>query len=517
MKSLRFKLPYLSLALLLAQTGCQRKAADQVKPVLSSTATKASSDGLTDTAINAAVTKALEHDPGVDASKLHVKTTDGIVELTGIAPHLLTKQRAARVAEAVRGVRAVSDRTSLDVEKRPDASIADDLKNALLTNAAADSYEISEKVSAGKVTLTGSVQSFQERDIAGRLAEGIRGVREVDNQIKVKTGVARSDSEVRADVVSRLRWDTLVNDGRIDVAVHSGRVTLQGTVASASEKRRASVDAWVLGAADVSDSGLKVDASGAQQDTLKHQLFATAPADIERAIRAAIAYDPRVSRADLQVKVTDGRARLEGSVASVAAKLAAEDLARHTVGVTAVDNALEVKPVKARTDAQIEQAVKSALLWDPYTNTQAIQVSVVAGKVSLSGKAHSHFERAQATDLAAAIEGVKDVDNVIVVDHPEVAYVFDPYLSPYGPFWVSWYAVPILPASPDAQIASAIHDELVWDPFVDANHVQVDVKRGRATLRGRVASQRARTAATEEAYEGGAVAVDNRLTLSSGG
>lgn len=192
------------------------------------------------------------------------------------------------------------------------------------------------------------------------------------------------------------------------------------------------------------------------------------------------------------------------------------DLARHTIGVTSVENALEIKPTKAPTDAQIERAVRSALLWDPYTNSQSIQVRVESGKVKLSGKVRSHFERAQATDLAAGIEGVKDVDNTVDVDHAETAYVYDSYLSPYGPLWVSWYAVPVRPGGSDAQIADTIHEEMVWDPFVDADHVRVEVRSGHATLTGQVRSQHERIAATEAAYEGGAVAVDNRITLSNG-
>jgi len=48
----------------------------------------------TDSEVNAAVLATLARDPGVDATGIHAKTTQGIVELTGRADNLLTKRRA---------------------------------------------------------------------------------------------------------------------------------------------------------------------------------------------------------------------------------------------------------------------------------------------------------------------------------------------------------------------------------------------------------------------------------------
>jgi osmotically-inducible protein OsmY len=489
---------------------------NQARPAASTERVPATPFELTDASITTAVHHVLAHDPGVDANGLHVKTTDGVVELSGTAHNLLTKQRAVRVVEAVRGVRAVSDRTSLDPEKRSDSEILKNLKAALGSSALTDLHEVSAKVSSGVVTVMGSVHSYQERDAAGRLAEGIVGVRQVDNQVQVKPGASRSDSAVATDVVNRLRWDTLVNDGLIDVAVHDGRVALTGKVGSAAEKRRAAVDGWVLGAANVDDSGLHVDVQAAERDYLKHKLFVRSNTDVAQAIRDAAAYDPRVSAADLRVSVDNGRARLYGSVGSLGARLAAEDLARHTVGVMSVQNELMVKPIKAHADADVERAVKAALLSDPYTYSQTIDVKAHDGKVTLRGRVRSRYERAQATDVAAAIEGVKDIDNALTVEHDEIVYIYDAYLYPYGPLWAPWYAVPSATARSDSQIAESIHEELVWSPFVDADQVKVQVQGGHATLTGQVDSQHERIAATEDAYEGGAVAVDNRLTLAPG-
>lgn len=505
---------YVALVVALAAaTSCHKNTTTDVAPV-SSAAQKPAALPLSDTTIQAAVEQTLKRDPGVDASGLHVATTDGIVELTGTASNLLTKIRAARVAESVRGVRAVSDRTTVSNATRTDQQITADVKNALLNNAAADSYEVTVHVQSGKVTLTGAVQSYQESEMSRRLAEGVVGVKEVEDQLQVKHGVARSDAEVAADVTSRLRWDALVNDGLIEVAVHGGNVFLTGKVASAAEKRRAGVDAWVLGAANVDNTALKVDTT--ERDYLKHKLFTRTSSDIERAILAAVAYDPRVSAANLHVTVDDGRARLQGTVASVAARFAAEDVTRHTVGVISVQNDLSIKPVKQHSDADVQGAVRAALLWDPYTYSQAIAVKANAGKVTLTGTVRSRYERAEATDVAAGIEGVTDIDNALSIQREDIAYIFDSYVFPYGPYWETWRAIPNNAGHSDSEIKRAIHDELAWNPLLEANDVSVKVQHGHATLTGRVDSQSERIEATEEAYEGGAVAVDNRLVIANG-
>jgi osmotically-inducible protein OsmY len=111
---------------------------------------------------------------------------------------------------------------------------------------------------------------------------------------------------------------------------------------------------------------------------------------------------------------------------------------------------------------------------------------------------------------------VRDIDNALSVEREGDAYVYDAYLVPYGPMWVTWYAVPGVTAQSDSEIARAIREEFVWNPWVDADDVKVRVKAGRATLTGQVTSQGERIAATADAYEGGAIAVDNRLTVSGG-
>ena len=66
------------------------------------------------------------------------------------------------------------------------------------------------------------------------------------------------DDELEAAVESRLRVDPVVEDARIRVDAHRGRVQLFGAVASRAEKQRAIAIAWIDGVTDVDASALTV-------------------------------------------------------------------------------------------------------------------------------------------------------------------------------------------------------------------------------------------------------------------
>lgn len=68
----------------------------------------------------------------------------------------------------------------------------------------------------------------------------------------------------------------------------------------------------------------------------------------------------------------------------------------------------------------------------------------------------------------------------------------------------------------DWEIKEDIEDELYWSSFVDSDEVTVNVDDGEATLTGTVDTMDEREAAEKNAYDGGAVSVDNDLTVEYG-
>jgi osmotically-inducible protein OsmY len=59
-----------------------------------------------------------------------------------------------------------------------------------------------------------------------------------------------------------------------------------------------------------------------------------------------------------------------------------------------------------------------------------------------------------------------------------------------------------------------VERELSWSPYVANDSIDVEVAHGVVTLKGQVANSRERRAAVANAYQGGAVKVDDMLTFN---
>jgi osmotically-inducible protein OsmY len=156
-------------------------------------------------------------------------------------------------------VRGVIDRITVTPVSRPDEDIRKDILTALLQDPATESYQVAVSVQDAVATLTGSVGSYAEKQLAARIAKGVKGVKEVRNDVTINYLAKRTDPEIAADVKARLQWDIWINGGLINPVVKDGKVTLTGTIGSAISKSRAFDDAWVNGVTSVDDSGLKIE------------------------------------------------------------------------------------------------------------------------------------------------------------------------------------------------------------------------------------------------------------------
>jgi osmotically-inducible protein OsmY len=138
---------------------------------------------------------------------------------------------------------------------------------------------------------------------------------------EITIAVARQ-AEIEADISRRLAADGWVDAGLITVQVEGGVVSLQGTVGSAVEKSRATLDAWVAG----------------------------------------------VDRVD-----------------NLAARWAAQEDAQNTTGVWRVKNYLHVRPSNIPSDLELVHDVKAAFRRDPFLDGYEIDIAVRNGKAYLCG------------------------------------------------------------------------------------------------------------------------------------
>ncbi|MEJ2661995.1 MAG: BON domain-containing protein, partial [Desulfobacteraceae bacterium] len=214
---------------------------------------------LTDDTISDAVEDELQLDDAVRSNLIDITVSEGIVTLTGSVDNLLAKERAGRIAEEVKGVRAVVNTIRvLPPILRSDKAIQKDVSDALLMDPATDNYEVSVAVKDNVVTLAGSVDSWQEKQLCKTVAMGVKGVKGIDNNIEFHYSAGRPDSEIQKEIEQALRWDVLVDDALVHVTVNDGIVELSGTVGSLAEKRRAISNAYLTGVNDVDAKRLEV-------------------------------------------------------------------------------------------------------------------------------------------------------------------------------------------------------------------------------------------------------------------
>ena len=443
-------------------------------------------------------------------------TENGVVTLTGTVNNILAKKRAESVAETIKGVRAVVNTlTVMPSVTRSDMEIRDDIKEALLDNPATESYEVTVNVQDNGVTLEGSVASWQERELAGKVARGVSGVREVNNDITVTYKTNRTDQEVKEDVQAALNQDVLVDDALINITANNGEVVLTGTVGSAAEKSEAIRDAWVAGVTSVDVGGLDVERWARDSELRADKYRTRSDSEIKEAVTNALIADPEVFSFNIRPEVEGGVVTLRGKVTSLKARRSATEVVRELVGVVSVNNRLKVRTQEPFTDRKVESKVQNALVRDPYVDRYDITVDVINGVANLYGTVDSYFEKAQADDVTAQIIGVVAVDNNIAVEDAYDPYNYDPYVDDWYVYDYDWYDYqPGYTFESDAEIRDDIQGEFFWSPFVDGDDITVTVEDGKATLTGTVDSWSEYSAATENAYEGGATWVDNELDVT---
>lgn len=293
----------------------------------------AAETGISDTDITLAVRTRLMRDGGVNSYGVEVQTRNGIVTLSGIVYHLLEKERAARITEYIKGVRAVVDELSIKNGTVDASEIRQQIISEFNNHLTLETDQVDVRVTDSRVFLSGEADSWPEKQLYARVVKNVKGVREVDNRIDVSVKKDRPDREIREEIVRRLAWDVRVDSGKIDVSVNDGKLSLSGLAGSAAEKRIARHHAWVAGVTEVNLSGLKVD--WRLRDDMQRDISYGSMSDdaIRKAVGDALAYQPGVDPEDLEIHADHGVVTLSGKVENLKVREIIGKAAEHTHGV----------------------------------------------------------------------------------------------------------------------------------------------------------------------------------------
>ena len=126
----------------------------------------------------------------------------------------------------------------MSTSRKGDQDIKADVAREFAWDTRVAPTEIGVQVKNGIVTLAGTVDSWAKARAAAEAAHRVSGVLDVANDLVVNPpgGAHRSDADIAQAVRHALEWDITVPDKQIHSTVSGGIVTLDGTVASWSQR-----------------------------------------------------------------------------------------------------------------------------------------------------------------------------------------------------------------------------------------------------------------------------------------
>jgi len=232
---------------------------------------------------------------------------------------------------------------------------------------------------------------------------------------------------------------------------------------------------------------------------------------IESTARKSYVFKTYLQGDDIKIQSKDGAVTLTGIVADNVNKSLAQETVASLPGVKSVDNRLEVKgaPPTANSDAWIRDKVKVTLLFHRSVRAGTTEVDVKDGIVTLRGDAVSQAQKDLTTEYAKDVEGVKDVNNEMILtksslltDYPELKSGTAKKTRTVGE------------KIDDASITAQVKMTLLFHRSTSALNTKVETRRGVVTLYGKASNAAELNRATNLAKDvNGVKGVKNRMTI----
>lgn len=141
-----------------------------------------------DAAIADAAVTALQWNVNVPSNKVNVVVTRGIVKLEGEVSWNYQKEAAQNAVRYLAGVRGVLN--LIRIKPSPNArALKDKIEAAFKRSAEVDANNVRVVTTGGKITLSGKVRSWAERQEAESVAWSSPGAMDVANQLEIELPV----------------------------------------------------------------------------------------------------------------------------------------------------------------------------------------------------------------------------------------------------------------------------------------------------------------------------------------
>jgi len=193
----------------------------------------------------------------------------------------------------------------------------------------------------GAVTLTGTVQDSDDRNLAADTVENLPGVVSVNNQIKVEaTYPEHSDAWLAFKIRSKLLVKANVSAATTTVAVQAGVVTLGGTADNLAQKELTEVYVKEMDMVKSVTDNIVVKHRPGAPETVGDKID---DASITTQVKYALLSHKATSALKTKVTTVDGVVLITGDASSDAEKSLVSKLAMDVRGTRSVTNDMIVK------------------------------------------------------------------------------------------------------------------------------------------------------------------------------
>ena len=302
---------------------------------------------------------------------------------------------------------------SWTADRPSDETITLWIKEALHEDPRIDASEVNVETDSDLVTLTGIVKNLAAKKYADLETKKIQGVRGVINEIVVWTK-PRSDSDITKDILRKFLNIAGLKSCGISAEVVDGQVTLNGQVASWSERQEAELLATEVRGVKSVASNLQVLHKTKRPDD-----------EIQKDIIATIDRDVYLSALPIRVSVKKGVVTLKDSVANAYQKERAWSHSLLVDNVKRVENLIDVgwwenkgvrRHLPVPSNEQLKKNVRDELVQDwRVAKPFEIVVEVADGNVTLRGPVPSYYQKRLAGRDAGEVVGVSWVSNLLTV------------------------------------------------------------------------------------------------------
>jgi len=209
--------------------------------------------------IKQAIIDQLTWDTSVNSNNVLVNVRDGKVELRGNVENMSARMAAERNAQQVKGVLAVDNR--LEIRFPPGSTLPDDaelktkVEELLSWNNELNADHIQVACENHVVTLSGTVETYWQKQHAYNVVAAVKGILEVNNELSVAPAMTLKDEHIKEEIARAFQRTYLIDEDKIQVEVVNGIVKLTGKVPNFFVKMQAkNVAVQTSGVKEVLDS-----------------------------------------------------------------------------------------------------------------------------------------------------------------------------------------------------------------------------------------------------------------------